>query len=103
VASVKEPGTEGQIALGGGGAAAAGGGFHLTVTVTSQNPGLSLQVSPVYFGTWTYFGAPTTPTVGYVTPGRYMFAAVGPLVGGWSRDPLSYRIPPNVTPTILTF
>jgi hypothetical protein len=91
---------------GGGGArgsGARGATIHLTVTVTTQNPGLSLSVAPVYFGTFTYFGAPTTPAVGYVLPGRYQFKATGPLIGGERADQTSYRIPPNLNPTIVTF
>lgn len=78
-----------------------GGG--LSVQVSSLTHGLRLHVSPAYFITWTYFGAPTTPVSGTVMPGRYVFAGDGPMLPQFTVDNGVFRIPPDYHPSLNKF
>lgn len=74
---------------------------YLSVTVDSQNPGLSLEASPAYFITWSYFGAPTSPVTGHLIPGRYIFRGSGTLVPMPTEEPRSFNIPPHLNPVLV--
>jgi hypothetical protein len=73
---------------------------YLNVTVSTVNPGLRIFSSPVYFITWTYFGAPTTPVSGPLLPGRYLFSGQGSLVPIFTCDPAQFNIPPTLNPVL---
>ena len=65
--------------------------------VISQNHGERVHYSPAYFlKLSTVFGAPTTPVVGWIQPGRYLFSVVG-MNGQMRIDPGHYSIPPSVS------
>lgn len=84
-----------------GPAVSPGGG--LQVQVSCRTAGLRLHVSPSYFVTWTYFGSPTTPVTSYVLPGRYIFAADGPMLRQPRQDNGVFGIPPTYRPVLVSF
>jgi hypothetical protein len=45
--------------------------------VYSQKPELHIEVSPAYFATFKYFGAPTSPATGRIEAGNVIFRATG--------------------------
>jgi hypothetical protein len=72
-----------------------------TVTVHSNNPGLRIHVSASFRVNWRFFGAPSTPTVGTLTGGIYLFAADGGPYAGITPDPGTFDIPyRTVSPTL---
>jgi hypothetical protein len=65
--------------------------------VISKNHGERVHYSPAYFlKLSTVFGAPTTPVIGWIQPGRYIFSVVG-MHGHMSIDPGQHSIPPSVS------
>jgi hypothetical protein len=75
----------------------------------SQSPGLKLKVvtqthgkrvhkSPAYFfNPNLYFAAPTTPVVGWIQPGRYIFGVQGPRDPQPLFDSAEFDIPPTTS------
>jgi len=72
----------------------------LRVQVSSLTPGLRIHVANAYFINWVYFGSPTTPVVGYVLPGRYVFAGDGPTLPNRTEDPTVFCIPNDFFPAV---
>jgi hypothetical protein len=65
--------------------------------VITQNQGERVHYSPAYFVKLsTVFGAPTSPVVGWIQPGRYVFAVVG-AHGHMRFDPGQFAVPPSVS------
>jgi hypothetical protein len=81
--------------------ASAGGGLRVQVSCCTR--GLRIHVSPAYFISWVYFGSPTSPVVGYVLPGRYIFAGDGPMLPRRKKDPTVFCIPADYNPDIKRF
>lgn len=51
----------------------------IEVRVDTRSRGLRVHVSPAYFfNSTTVFGTPTTPVIGWLQPGRYVFGASKP-------------------------
>ena len=63
--------------------------------VNTQNQGERVHYSPAYFVKLsTVFGAPTSPVISWIQPGRYVFAVVGPN-GRMRFDPGQFAVPPS--------
>lgn len=77
---------------------------HLIINVESQNPGISVEYSPSYFATWSFFAGPTTPlspppkprVCGPIRPGRYLFGGYGSLMPQRQVEPTVFNIPPTL-------
>lgn len=82
---------------------AVGAGGGLQVQVSCSTPGLRIHVSPAYFINWIFFGSPTTPVTGYVSPGRYIFAGDGPMLPRRTKDNGVFCIPPTYYPSLSKF
>ena len=82
---------------------AVGAAGALQVQVSCSTPGLRIHVSPAYFINWVFFGSPTTPVTGYVSPGRYVFAGDGPMLPRRTKDNGVFCIPPNYYPSLAKF
>jgi hypothetical protein len=78
-----------------------GGGLRVRVSCSTR--GLRIHVSPAYFISWVYFGSPTSPVVGYVLPGRYIFAGDGPMLPKRKKDPTVFCIPADYYPDLKRF
>ena len=64
--------------------------------VMTQNQGDRVHYSPAYFVKLsTVFGAPSSPVISWIQPGRYVFAVVGPN-GRMRFDPGQFAVPPAV-------
>lgn len=82
---------------------AVGPGGGLQVQVSCLTPGLRIHISPAYFISWMFFGSPTTPVMGYVLPGRYVFAGDGPMLPRRTRDHGVFSIPPTYYAALTRF
>ncbi len=74
--------------------------FTVTVDCTKKN--CRIFVSPAYFIDWVYFGYPSTPVVGHLMAGRYIFGtdSVKPSV---TEDSAVFRIPNSFHPVLKRF
>lgn len=76
----------------------------LTVRVFNLTPGLRIHVAPAYFiDDWLFFGHPSTPVEGPLMPGRYVFAADGPMLPRRRIDPGVFPIPPTLKVKLTRF
>ena len=78
-----------------------GGG--LKVQVSCNTTGLRIHASPAYFITWTYFGSPSSPVVGNLLPGRYIYAGDGSPLQSFTPDDGVLSIPPTYSPALARF
>lgn len=68
----------------------------LKLTVQTQTHGKRVHKSPAYFfNPHLYFAAPTTPVVGWIQPGRYVFGVQGPGDPQPQFDSAEFDIPPT--------
>jgi hypothetical protein len=74
--------------------------FRVTVDCTKTN--CRIFVSPAYFVNWLYFGYPSTPVVGHLMSGRYIFGtdSVAPPV---TEDSAIFQIPNSFHPVLKRF
>jgi hypothetical protein len=72
------------------------------VTVNCKAKDYRIFVSPAYFVDWLYFGYPSTPVVGRLMSGRYIFGtdAISPSIFG---DSGLFQIPESFTPELKRF
>lgn len=71
----------------------------LEVEVHSVTTGARVLASPAYFQNFIVFGGPTSPAVGYLSPGRYIFKVSVPR-GQPVIDPGVFDIPPSFSPQL---
>ncbi len=76
---------------------------YLNITVNTHNHGLEILASPAYFVTWKKFGSPSSPTVGSLIPGSYIFGGSGIGVPNFVYDEIPADVPPNFNITINQF
>ena len=87
----------------GGGSSGGGGGGapgFLTIDLTTATSSLDIQSSPAYFINWDYFGSPSKHVVGYLKPGKFIFAGSGPSLPALKVSSLKIPIPPNFKVTV---
>jgi hypothetical protein len=75
----------------------------LEVQVVCRTQGLRIHWSPAYFIKWTVFGSPTTPVVGHLRPGRYVFAGDGSPLTDVTQDDGVFSIPPTYCAALTRF
>ena len=85
-------GLSGSIGGGGPGSAPP---TMLSIKVHSPNVfGARVHYAPAYFINYSVLSSPTSPVIGYVLPGTYVFA-VSEASGNWRSDNGKYNIPPH--------
>ena len=78
------------------------GGLH--VRVHTQRRRLRVLATFAYACDWRYFGYPTTPARGALSPATYLFATDNyPEAPAWRMDPVKFDIPPSVEPEVMAF
>jgi hypothetical protein len=68
---------------------------YLDLEVHTNETGLRIHYTPSYFVDWSnVFGSPTTPSAGWILPGRYKFGAMRSN-SDFLLDPANFDIPPT--------
>ena len=69
---------------------------YYQIKLTTQHLRLQVEATPAFFLSWSYFGHPTSPLVGPLQPGWYLFGGTGPSLPSFTHDPTIIKIPPHV-------
>jgi hypothetical protein len=74
----------------------------ISVEVECKSKGRRIHSSPAYFVDWTYFGQPSPRVIGWLPPGRYVFATDGKRQD-FLADPAVFSIPTQFNPVLKRF